>query len=156
MKAIRHFKEFIKEGIVKEQFPDMSRAEFLIKEAKISYDLLNKKINFLKISNNTANDIIKSCYDIIMELIRAKMLLDGYNASGFGAHESEVSYMRVLGFSETEVQFADRMRFFRNGMLYYGTILDREYAEKVVEFTNKTYLKLNKLIGENKNTKTRN
>jgi len=149
MKAIRHFEEFIKEKIIKEQAPDKSRADFLIKEAKTAYDLLNKKINFLKISNETANDIIKSCYDIIMELIRAKMLLDGYNASGLGAHEAEVSYMRVLGFSETEVQFADKIRFFRNGMLYYGTILDKEYAEKVVEFTKKAYS--NKIIGENKN-----
>ena len=77
-----------------------------------------------------------------MELIRAKMLLEGYNASGQGAHEAEVSYLRVLGFSEKDVQFADQMRFFRNGMLYYGKILDKEYAEKVVDFVKQTYPKL--------------
>ena len=81
-----------------------------------------------------------------MELTRAKMLLEGYNASGYGAHEAEVSYLRVLEFSENDVQFADQMRFFRNGMLYYGTILDKEYAEKVLEFTNKTYHKLKELL----------
>ena len=57
------------------------------------------------------------------------MLLEGYNASGLGAHEAEVSYLRVLGFSENDVQFADQLRFFRNGMLYYGTMLDKEYAK---------------------------
>jgi len=40
-----------------------------------------------------------------MELIRAKMLIDGFNASGHGAHEAEVSYTRKVGFKETEVQF---------------------------------------------------
>jgi len=38
------------------------------------------------------------------------------------------------------------MRFFRNGMLYYGTILDEEYAEKVCNFLNKIYPKLKRLI----------
>lgn len=151
MKPIKHFEEFIKEGIVKEQLPDLSRAKFLINEAKKSYSLLIKKIEILKISDETANDVIKSCYDILMELIRAKMLIEGYNASGFGAHEAEVSYMRILGFSEKEVQFADQLRFFRNGMLYYGVILDKEYAEKVIEFTKKVYFKLNNIIGDNKN-----
>ena len=77
-----------------------------------------------------------------MEIIRAKMLLEGYNASGIGAHEAEVSYMRILGLGEKDVQFADQIRFFRNGMLYYGTILDKEYAEKVIEFTKRIYNKL--------------
>jgi hypothetical protein len=148
MKAIRNFEEFIKEKIVKEQLPDKSRADFLIKEAKTSYALLKKKIKLLKISDETANDIVKSCYDILMELIRAKMLIEGYNATGQGSHEAEVAYMRILGFDEKDVQFADQLRFFRNGMLYYGTSLDKEYAKKVVEFTNYIYSKLNTIIGK--------
>ena len=32
------------------------------------------------------------------------------------------------------------MRYFRNGMLYYGTILDKDYAEKVIGFTKRNYL----------------
>lgn len=72
----------------------------------------------------------------------SKKLLEGYNASGFGAHEAEVSYMRVLSFGENDIQFADQMRFFRNWVLYYGTILDKEYAEKVIEFTKRIYFKL--------------
>ena len=74
------------------------------------------------------------------------MLLEGYHASGFDAHEAEVSYMRVLGFTEKEVQFADQLRFFRNGMLYYGTQLDKTYAEKVIAFTKRLYLKLKEMV----------
>jgi len=152
MRAIRNFEDFIKEKIVKKQSIDKSRAEFLIKESENSYNNLLEKIQKIKLSDDNANDFVKSCYDILMEIIRAKMLLGGYNASGFGAHEAEVSYMRVLGFDENNVQFADQIRFFRNGMLYYGTILDREYAEKVIEFTKKNYKKLsgNNLKGVNK------
>ena len=152
MRAIRNFEDSIKEKIVKKQSIDKSRAEFLIKESENSYNNLLEKIQKIKLSDDNANDFVKSCYDILMEIIRAKMLLEGYNASGFGAHEAEVSYMRVLGFDENNVQFADQIRFFRNGMLYYGTILDREYAEKVIEFTKKNYKKLsgNNLKGVNK------
>ncbi len=54
--------------------------------------------------------------------------------------------MRVLGFEEKDVQFTDQMRFFRNGIIYYGTILDKEYAEKVIEFTKTNYAKLKEIL----------
>ncbi|MBI2507661.1 hypothetical protein HYV89_01785 [Candidatus Woesearchaeota archaeon] len=145
MRAIRKFDEFIKDNVVKKQSADKSRAEFLIKESENSYTNLLEKIQKIKLNDANANDFVKSCYDILMELIRAKMLLAGYNASGFGAHEAEVSYMRVLEFDEKDVQFADQMRFFRNGMLYYGTILDKSYAEKVIYFTKRIYSKLKQM-----------
>ena len=107
MRAIKHFDEFIQTGIVKNQSPDSSRADFLKQESKKSYSFLQKKIKTFGIDDETANDLIKSCYDIVMELIRAKMLLEGYNASGQGAHEAEVSYLRILRFKEKDVQFAD-------------------------------------------------
>ncbi len=94
------------------------------------------------INVDNINDYVEHCYDIIMFLIRAKMYLDGYYASGQGAHEAEVSYLRKVGFTEKEVQFMDQMRFFRNGILYYGTALDQEYAEKVVKFTKTVHPKL--------------
>lgn len=146
MKAIRNFSNFLKDKIVKKQSPDNSRAEFLMKESENNYNFLLKKIDKLGVDNESANDFVKSCYDILMELIRAKMLLDGYNASGFGAHEAEVSYMRNLGFNEGDVQFADQIRYFRNGMLYYGVVLEKDYAEKVIDFTKRNYLKLKQLI----------
>ncbi len=145
MKAIRNFDEFIKENVVKKQSIDRPRAEFLIKEAGNSYNCLLEMMEKLELDDDNANMFVKFCYDILAELIRAKMLLGGYNASGLGAHEAEVSYMRVLGFDEKYVQFADQLRYFRNGMLYYGTILDKVYAEKVIEFTKRMYPKLKEM-----------
>jgi len=151
MKGIKKFEEFIGENIVKKQGIDNSRAEFLIKEAENSYNNLLEMMQKIKLNDSNANAFVKSCYDILMELIRAKMLLEGYNASGFGAHEAEVSYMRVIGFDEKDAQFADQMRFFRNGMLYYGTILDKVYAEKVIKFTKEAYSKLKEIVKNAKN-----
>jgi len=131
MKAVRDFKDFLKEGIVKRQGADKSRAEFLIRGSEQDYQAILKMIKKLEINDENANTYIKNCYDVLMEIMRAKMLLDGYNASGFGAHEAEVSYLRELGFSENDVQFANQLRFFRNGLLYnYGAMLDKEYAVK--------------------------
>lgn len=144
MNRIRNFEEFIKEGIVKIQKPDSSRAEFLMKEAEQSYENLCEQVEKLGVNRKNANNFVKICYDILMELIRAKMLTEGYNASGYGAHESEVSYLRVLGFKENDVQYTDQIRFFRNGMLYYGTMMEKDYAEKVISFTKDKYIELRK------------
>ena len=99
MKGIKNFDEFIKENVVKKQSADNARAKFLIIEAERDYHNLLEMIDKLRVSDGNANLFIKFCYDILMELIRAKMLFEGYNASGFKAHEAEVSYMRVLGLS---------------------------------------------------------
>jgi len=140
--ALRSFEEFIKTGIVKKQNPDISRAEFLLKESEQNYQSILEMLEKIEITNKNANNYIKNFHDILMQVIRAKMLLDGFNASGFGAHEAEVAYLRNLGFSENDVQFANQIRFFRNGILYYGTILDKEYALKVIDFFNSIYSRL--------------
>lgn len=139
---IKDFEEFIKKGIVKKQSKDLRRAEFLIKESEKSYILFKELQKKITLNDNSANTFIKLVYDILMELIRAKMLLDGYNASGQGAHEAEVVYLRLLKFKESDVEFLDKLRFFRNGIAYYGKSLDKEYAEKVVDFMEKIYPKL--------------
>ncbi|MBW3018779.1 hypothetical protein KY329_01165 [Candidatus Woesearchaeota archaeon] len=142
MRPIRSFDEFIVENTVKVQSVDRPRALFLIQESKNSYASLLEMIEKIGITDINANSFVKSCYDILMELVRAKMLLEGYNAVGMGAHEAEVSYLRILGFAEKDVQFTDQLRYFRNGMLYYGKILDSAYAEKVIGFTKRIYAKL--------------
>jgi len=142
MRPIRRFQEFLDDGTVKRQSPDMSRAAFLREESAKSHAHLKVMIERIGVSDENANAYIKSCYDLLMELVRAKMLLEGYNAAGQGAHEAEVAYLRVLGLEEKEVQFADQLRYFRNGMLYYGTILDAEYAEKVIAYTERVLKRL--------------
>lgn len=137
MRPLRSFNEFIMNGIVKRQSKDKSRANSLIKESEDAYKFLIKIVKEIGLSDKNANYIVKNSYDIIMELIRAKMLLSGYNSSGKGAHEAEVAYLRELNFSESDVQFTNQLRYFRNGIMYYGKKFDEEYAKKVLNFLKK-------------------
>ncbi len=146
MKAIRSFDEFLKLGIAKKQSPDLSRADFLQIESGKDFQALSEYLEKVGINSENASSFIKQCYDLIMELIRAKMLTDGFNSSGQGAHEAEVAYLRRLGFSEPDVQLIDQLRYFRNGTVYYGTSIDSEYAKQVVEFTKKIYPKLKEAL----------
>ncbi len=140
------FEEYIREGIVKVIKKDKQRAYNLIIEAERKLSSLNEKIEKIGIRDDNANDYLESGYDIIMFLIRAKLFLEGYSCGGQGAHEAEVSFMANLGFSEKEINFADKLRYFRNGILYYGSRFDKEYAEKVIDFTKMIYPKLKKMV----------
>src|SRR3989338_11642352 len=142
MRIVKRFEEYLQEGVVKRVRINKERAKSLFTESERRYHSLKEKIEKLGVKNENANDYIEYCYDIIMHLVRAKLYLEGYSTSGQGAHEAEVSYLRILGFSEKEVQFADQVRYFRNGILYYGTSLDFEYAQKVIDFTMEIYPKL--------------
>lgn len=136
------FEEYLEQGIMKRCSINKSRAQFLIEETEKTFRGLNKRLKVIGIDEDNANSIIKDCYDIIMELIRAKLLLAGYCSAGQFAHEAEVMYLKKCGFSESEVAFINDLRYFRNSVTYYGKILNIEYAEKVVEFTIRIYPKL--------------
>ncbi|PIN90051.1 hypothetical protein COU60_02160 [Candidatus Pacearchaeota archaeon CG10_big_fil_rev_8_21_14_0_10_34_76] len=142
MKSIRAFEEYIKIGLVKKIKPNTERAKSLIFESERKMNSLKERIDKIGVKDENSNDYVEYCYDILMLLIRAKLYSKGYNTSGLNAHSAEISYLQVLGFSESDIQFMDKIRYFRNGMLYYGTRLDKEYAEKVIEFTKRNYPKL--------------
>ena len=142
MKVVKLFEEFIGEGVVKRVSPDRQRAENLFLESERKYLLLQKTIENMGIDNNNANDYVEYCYNIVMFLIRAKMLELGYRSSGPGAHEAEVAFARNIGFSGSEVRLLDQLRYFRNGIMYYGKRFDKEYAEQIINFTKKMYSNL--------------
>ncbi len=144
---LNNFDEFLRRGIVTKTFSDNLRADSIIKEAE-------RKLVFLKrdmfgkvgILEDNANDFIEKMYDILIELIRAKLLKAGFKAHGDGAHEAEISYMRKIDFGEADVSFMNELRYFRNGIKYYGKILNKAYAEKVLKFLNRLYPMLKKVL----------
>jgi len=145
MKLPKEFEHYLQRGIIRKFTPDKPRSKFLIEESETSLKGLKERVEIMGINNKNANSIIKDCYDIIMELIRAKLLIEGYSASGNYAHEAEVSYLKRLKFPDRDVSFLNELRYFRNSVTYYGKILNEEYAEKVVEFTKRVYGKLKKM-----------
>ncbi|MEK6915650.1 MAG: hypothetical protein AABW89_03880 [Nanoarchaeota archaeon] len=142
MKLPKEFEYYVQRRIIKKQAKDKSRAEFLINESEKSLKGLRKRFEVMGIDEFNANSIIKDCYDIIMELIRAKLLLEGYSASGSFSHEAEISYLAKLGLPDTEISFLNELRYFRNSITYYGKILDEEYAKKVYYYLDKIIHKL--------------
>ena len=139
---MKKFEEFLKKRIIKKQSPNEKRALSLLKEATNKKEFL--EIALKTITKMNTNFVCDHSYDIIMELIRANMFMLGYNAGG--SHEAEVSYLGKLGFSDKEVQVMDQLRYYRNGIKYYGTILTEEYAKQVLKFLEKIYPKLKKLV----------
>jgi len=61
MKGIIDFEEFVKEGIVKIQSANKSRAEFLVKESTQSYQYLLELIEKMGVHDINANDYVKKC-----------------------------------------------------------------------------------------------
>ena len=146
MNPLKNFEEFVKEGIVKIQQPDFNRAKFLAKESEEQLSFIKEIVLKMGVDNKNSNSIIKLSYDIIMEMIRAEMLIRGYNASGSYAHEAEVSYLGKLNFSELDVQFLNNLRYSRNGITYYGKMFEEDYAKKVLDFLERIYSKLKNLM----------
>ena len=142
MRYLKTFEEFLNEGVIRKITVDKERAKSLINEAERKINSLNENIAKIGVKNENANDYVEYCYDIIMFLIRAELYFLGYSGLGQGAHEAEVAFSRNLKFNEKEVQFLDQLRYFRNGILYYGKRLDVEYALKAIEFMKKSYKKL--------------
>jgi hypothetical protein len=139
MRNLKKFEEFTKDGIVKKQTPDTERAKGLIEESEGKLKFCEKLKGKLGFGELSPNYIVETCYDILIEKLRAKLLLMGYKTD---SHEAEVSYMRNLGFLESDVLFMNQLRYFRNGIKYYGKIFDEDYAKKVYNFMNKILLKL--------------
>ncbi|HLC49817.1 MAG TPA: hypothetical protein VJI97_00130 [Candidatus Nanoarchaeia archaeon] len=142
--SLKKFEEFVAAGFAKKQTPNRERAKSLAEEAANKHKFLNIAIKSIPNEKMNANFIIESCYDILMELIRAKMFIDGFNSKN--SHEAEIAYTEKLGFSEAEMRFMDELRYSRNGIKYYGRTFDAEYSKKSLEFLEKTIPKLIKIL----------
>ncbi len=136
---MRGFDEYLKKGIVKIRKENVARVKSILEEAEKRLIFFNA----MPISEESANYVIENMYDVLRELIEAKMLLDGYKSY---SHEATVSYLKKLGFSSSDVEFTDELRGIRNHTKYYGHLVNKEYAEKVSKFVNLVYPKLKSII----------
>ena len=136
---MKTFEEYLGEGIARKNAPNTERAKSLVSESNRKMRSLQLNIEKVGINKDNANDYVEYCYDTLMLLIRAKLQIGGYSTSGQGAHEAEVSYLRTLKFNEKDMRFMDQLRYARNGILYYGKLVDIEYVQKVIDFTKKMH-----------------
>ena len=141
---MRKFEEFLKKKTIIKKSSDIFRSRDLILESDRKYANLKEILEKIGLKSDNSNDIIEQCYDILIYLIRAKLYSEGYVAKGNSSHEAEISYLKILGFSDKEIEFMDELRFFRNRIKYDGKKLDENYAKKVLDFVSKASKKLKK------------
>ncbi|MFT4308696.1 MAG: hypothetical protein ACMXYM_05000 [Candidatus Woesearchaeota archaeon] len=141
---IRSFDEYVREGIVVQRTADHPRAEALRTDAVRSFEVVEAIRSSIGITDHNANIIVKLAYDVVMSSIRAHMGACGFHASGRGAHEAEVAYLRMLGFGDADVVFCDRLRYYRNGIMYYGKNFGAEYARTTIAFASRMLEALHK------------
>ncbi len=134
---MKPFEAYHKEGIIRQGSRDPERAKSMIRESERKLRSLRFTREKIGITLDNASDYVEQCYDLIMFLIRARLYLQGYSSAGRGSHEAEVAYLQTLHLPEKDIRFIDELRYLRNGVLYYGEPIDREYAEKVIAFTEK-------------------
>jgi DNA-binding ferritin-like protein (Dps family) len=82
VKPIKPFAEYIENGLVRKQQPDISRAQSLRMQAQDSYKNIQEMLMKIGLHERNASDVIKNAYDVIMELVRAHMLTKGFYAQG--------------------------------------------------------------------------
>jgi len=143
LKPIKDFGEFLEDGFVIKKMPDHSRAMFLVRNSEKTFRFIHKIIELIGIDVDNASDVSKLCYDSIMELIRAKMLITGFSSE---SHEAEVSFLRTLKFREIVIQELDQLRYLRNGVTYYGREIDIDYTKKVICLIQDIHPKLKNMI----------
>lgn len=139
---MKSFENYIKKGIVKRRSPNKNRAENLLLEANRKLRQIERNIKRVGIDDENANDVIEACYDVLVGLIRSKMVMEGFGSSGHGAHEGEIAFLHKLRFKNSEIVFIDNLRRFRNGILYYGEKFKEDYAKQIVEFMKGALKKL--------------
>ncbi|MBT3464048.1 hypothetical protein HOD20_02925 [archaeon] len=134
---IKKFEDYVNEGIIRKVTSDTFRSKSLIIDSNKRKIFLDEIENKIGVKDENSNYFIENCYDIIIQLLRSKLILNGYKASGQGAHIAEVSYMKKIGFLDEDMYFMNELRHFRNGIKYYGKRFDKEYANKTIKFMKK-------------------
>jgi len=99
---------------------DKERAEDLYEMAKDRIELLNL------IPKDKSYKMVEEYYEIIKELLTALMYLDGYKTL---SHVKLIEYFsnNYEELEEKQIKLIDTLRKFRNGIVYYGRKISREF-----------------------------
>lgn len=138
---MRTFEDFVKSGDIRKKEPDFNLANALKKSAEKNLIFVRK----LEISDENAEQIINNCYDIMRELIEVNLASEGYKSY---SHEAVIIYLKKFNnFNENEIDFLDDLRKTRNRIKYYGKESNKEEAQIVLNFMDKTLPKI-KLLSD--------
>ncbi len=113
------------------------------------YKKATNRLQYIKNQNidaNTAAFIFEDAYETCRELISALMSIDGYKAED---HVDNILFLKKYKqsiFDKYELNELNRFRILRNDSMYGGIEIVESEAQKVREFAEKIYSKLNKFL----------
>ncbi|MEK6893196.1 MAG: HDIG domain-containing metalloprotein [Nanoarchaeota archaeon] len=131
--------------------PNEEKARSILKMAETSLEMI-KQID----EKRFPSIFIKEHYEIIRELISIILLLDGFKASGEGAHKKQIEYLEAnyKEFNKSEIMLIDELRLTRNKIAYDGFFIKEDYIERkmkeISEVIDKLMLISNKKLKLNK------
>ena len=136
------FEYFLNKGDVKKQSKNEKLAKLLIKE---SFDRLNF-IKSLSLNKENAKYFLENIYDILRELIEAKLALEGFKSY---SHEATILFLKKFPkIKESEIRYLDNLRKIRHGIKYYGRNIGLEEAERSLDMMDVLIPKLESLAKE--------
>jgi len=123
---------------------DRQKAKSLINTAKITMERL-KETNKEKYPSNTLTDY----YDIMRELMEALTSLGGIKFKGDGAHIEIIDYIcNEHSLGESNRQFIQEMRDYRNRISYEGFNIKEDYIKINSKRIEKIINKLSNLVNK--------
>lgn len=133
------FEYFIAKGDVKRQTKNEILAKALLRGSADRLSFIKR----LGLSEENAKYIVENSYDVIRELIEARLSIDGFKSY---SHEATILFLKKFPeFKESEISFIDNLRKIRNGIKYYGKEAHVNEAKTALNFLNSVLLRLKKL-----------
>ena len=123
---------------------DKGKSRSLLDRAEVTQRRLNET-DKLKYPSNTLDDY----YDIIHQLMEALTLLEGIKMKGEGAHCELIDYIcEKYNVSETDREFLQQMRNYRNRISYEGFSVKSDYIERNESRINRIISRLSGIVKE--------
>lgn len=120
------FKEFLRAGKVKKSRPDMSLAKSLLRMSRSTLAFTSS----CTIDEQNASTLLSAAYEGIRQICEAICAINGYKVY---SHEAYTSYLQeILGEQALAHKF-DRLRKLRNGINYYGEVIDVAQAKQSLQ-----------------------
>jgi len=123
------WQECLEQGIITHRMPDLERSRKLILMADLRLEFWNKTIKekFLSLK-------VEAYYEVIKDLIFARLHREGYNCSN---HLCLISYLKqTMNDFDFEIHKIDELRKIRNEISYRGFTIKKDYFDR-----NESHLK---------------
>ncbi|MBM3303991.1 MAG: hypothetical protein FJY76_02750 [Candidatus Aenigmarchaeota archaeon] len=132
--------ECIRDGWAKASFRDVQRAKSLIGVSSRREKFVKRSV----VDDVSAISLFCDMYESLLGLCQAMAFMEGFNILN---HVCVTSFLEKQGLPDIARDF-DRFRKLRNGLNYYGRLLDANFVRKTLGEMRSSESRLRKLMAE--------